>query len=122
MNKERADKVLVGRGLAESCEKAQALIMAGQVFSRDQRIEKPGQLVAPDQEIMVRKPLPYVSRGGLKLDEALDYFQISVTGRIAADIGSSTGGFTDCLLHRGATKIYAVDVETKQLDCLIRVV
>jgi len=120
MNKERADKVLVGRGLAESCEKARALIMAGRVFSRDQRIEKPGRLVAPGQEITVQKSLPYVGRGGLKLDEALDYFQISVTGRIAADIGSSTGGFTDCLLQRGAAKIYAVDVETKQLDCRLR--
>jgi 23S rRNA (cytidine1920-2'-O)/16S rRNA (cytidine1409-2'-O)-methyltransferase len=120
MNKERADKILVERRLAGSCQKAQALIMAGLVFSGQQRIDKPGQLVALDQEIFIHKPFPYVSRGGLKLEEALDTLQISVTGKIAADIGSSTGGFTDCLLQRGAAKVYAVDVETKQLDRRLR--
>lgn len=120
MTKERADKILVERRLAGSCRKAQALIMAGLVFSGEQRIEKPGQLVALDQEIFIHKPSPYVSRGGLKLEGALDTLQISVTGKIAADIGSSTGGFTDCLLQRGASKVYAVDVDTRQIDIRLR--
>jgi 23S rRNA (cytidine1920-2'-O)/16S rRNA (cytidine1409-2'-O)-methyltransferase len=120
MNKERADKVLVERRLADSCQKAQALIMAGLVFSGEQRIDKPGQLVALDQEIFIHKPFPYVSRGGLKLEGALDALQISVTGKIAADIGTSTGGFTDCLLQRGAAKVYAVDVDTRQIDIRLR--
>jgi 23S rRNA (cytidine1920-2'-O)/16S rRNA (cytidine1409-2'-O)-methyltransferase len=120
MTKERADKVLVERRLADSRQKAQALIMAGLVFSGEQRIDKPGQLVGLDQEISLHKPFPYVSRGGLKLEEALDIFQISVTGKIAADIGSSTGGFTDCLLQRGARKVYAVDVDTRQIDIRLR--
>jgi len=94
--------------------------MAGLVFSGQQRIDKPGQLVALDQEIFIHKPFPYVSRGGLKLEEALDTLQISVTGKIAADIGSSTGGFTDCLLQRGAAKVYAVDVDTRQIDSRLR--
>ncbi len=120
MNKERADKVLVERKLAESRQKAQALIMAGLVFSGPLRIEKPGQLVSLDQEIIVQKPFPYVGRGGLKLEEALNHFHLSVGGKIAADIGSSTGGFTDCLLQRGAAKVYAVDVDTRQIDARLR--
>jgi 23S rRNA (cytidine1920-2'-O)/16S rRNA (cytidine1409-2'-O)-methyltransferase len=120
MNKERVDKILVERRLADSCQKAQALIMAGLVFSGQQRIDKPGQLVSLDQEIFVHKPFPYASRGGLKLVEALDTLQISVTAKIAADIGSSTGGFTDCLLQRGARKVYAVDVDTRQIDIRLR--
>jgi len=120
VNKERADKVLVEKGLAESRQKAQALIMAGQVFIKDRRIEKAGQLIDLDSEIAVQMPLPFVGRGGLKLAEALDTFHVSVEGKIAADIGSSTGGFTDCLLQRGALKVYAVDVETKQLDRRLR--
>jgi 23S rRNA (cytidine1920-2'-O)/16S rRNA (cytidine1409-2'-O)-methyltransferase len=120
MNKERADKILVERKLADSHQKAQALIMAGLVFSGQQRIDKPGQLVALDQEIFIHKPFPYVSRGGLKLEGALDALQISVAGKIAADIGTSTGGFTDCLLQRGAAKVYAVDVDTRQIDIRLR--
>jgi 23S rRNA (cytidine1920-2'-O)/16S rRNA (cytidine1409-2'-O)-methyltransferase len=120
MNKDRADKVLVARKLANSREKAQALIMAGLVFSAGRRIEKSGQLIALDTEIVVQKKFPYVGRGGLKLEEALDVFQISIAGKIAADVGSSTGGFTDCLLQRGASKVYAVDVDTRQLDSRLR--
>jgi 23S rRNA (cytidine1920-2'-O)/16S rRNA (cytidine1409-2'-O)-methyltransferase len=118
--KERADKVVVDKGLAESRQKAQALIMAGRVFSDGLRIEKPGQKVDTQQEIMVKEQIPYVSRGGLKLAEILDKLGISVEGKIAADLGSSTGGFTDCLLQKGAKKVYAVDVDTKQLDWRLR--
>ena len=114
--KERADKVVVDRGLADSRQKAQALIMAGRVFSDGVRIDKPGQKVNARQEIHVKEQMPYVSRGGLKLSETLDKLEISVSGKIAADLGSSTGGFTDCLLQKGAQKVYAVDVDTKQLD------
>jgi 23S rRNA (cytidine1920-2'-O)/16S rRNA (cytidine1409-2'-O)-methyltransferase len=118
--KERADKVVVDRGLAESRQKAQALIMAGRVFSDGERIDKPGQKVNSNQEIMVKEQMPYVSRGGFKLSEALDRLGISVSGKIAADLGSSTGGFTDCLLQHGAQKVYAVDVDTRQLDWRLR--
>jgi 23S rRNA (cytidine1920-2'-O)/16S rRNA (cytidine1409-2'-O)-methyltransferase len=116
VNKERADKIVVSRGLAESRQKAQALIMAGLVFVKDQRVEKPGQMIGIDQEIFLKEKVPYVSRGGLKLGEALDSFQISVEGKVAADLGASTGGFIDCLLQRGLSKVYAVDVDTKQID------
>jgi 23S rRNA (cytidine1920-2'-O)/16S rRNA (cytidine1409-2'-O)-methyltransferase len=118
--KERADKVVVDRGLAESRQKAQALIMAGRVFSDGERIEKPGQKLNSTQEIIVKEKMPFVSRGGLKLAEALDTLGISVAGKIVADLGSSTGGFTDCLLQRGAQKVYAVDVDTRQLDCRLK--
>jgi 23S rRNA (cytidine1920-2'-O)/16S rRNA (cytidine1409-2'-O)-methyltransferase len=118
--KERADKIVVSRGLAESRHKAQALIMAGLVYAGRQRVEKPGQLVPVDTEIFLKKTMPYVSRGGLKLKEALEYFQISPEGKIAADLGASTGGFTDCLLKEGAKKVYAVDVDTKQIDVRLR--
>lgn len=114
--KERADKLVVDRGLAESRHKAQALIMAGRVFSDGERIEKPGQKVSSSQVIRVTEIMPFVSRGGLKLAEALDVLGVSVSRKIAADLGASTGGFTDCLLQRGAKKVYAVDVDTKQLD------
>jgi len=120
MKKERADKLIVMRGLAESRQKAQALIMAGLVFSQGQRLEKPGQLVPVDREISLLKTIPYVSRGGLKLEEALSVFQIPVCGKIAADLGSSTGGFLDCLLQKGIKKAYAVDVDTRQLDHRLR--
>lgn len=114
--KDRADKVIVSRGLVETQQKAQALIMAGLVFSGNQRIEKPGQMLSSDQDILLKEKLPFVSRGGLKLDEALKTFGIDVKGRIAADLGASTGGFTDCLLQRGAKRVYAVDVDTRQID------
>lgn len=120
MKKERADKVLAGRGLAESRQKAQALIMAGLVFSGKQRIEKPGQMIAADRELTLKEKMPYVSRGGLKLAEALDAFRIPIQDKVAADLGASTGGFTDCLLQRGAMMVYAVDVDTSQLDWQLR--
>jgi len=114
--KERADKLLAGRGLAPSREKAQALIMAGLVTSAGRPVAKPGELIDGDAPLEVAHPLPYVSRGGLKLEEALDRFGIDVRGLVALDIGASTGGFIDCLLKRGATRAYAVDVDTRQLD------
>jgi 23S rRNA (cytidine1920-2'-O)/16S rRNA (cytidine1409-2'-O)-methyltransferase len=120
MKKERADKIVVGRGLAESRQKAQALIMAGLVFSEGQRVEKPGQMISLDEKITLKEKMPYVSRGGLKLEEALEVFKIAVEGKIAADLGASTGGFIDCLLQRGARKIYAVDVDTRQIDWRLR--
>lgn len=118
--KDRADKVMVERGLAESRQKAQALIMAGRVFSAGKRIEKPGQKMDQDQPISLIEPMPFVSRGGLKLAGALDTLGISVAGKIAADLGASTGGFTDCLLQRAARKVFAVDVDTRQLDWRLR--
>jgi 23S rRNA (cytidine1920-2'-O)/16S rRNA (cytidine1409-2'-O)-methyltransferase len=120
VKKERADKVIVSRGLAESRHQAQALIMAGLVFTEGQRVEKPGQRIDNDQDILIKERLPYVSRGGLKLAEALEIFNISVEGKIAADLGASTGGFTDCLLQRGARRVYAVDVDIRQLDWRLR--
>ncbi|MCX6562358.1 MAG: TlyA family RNA methyltransferase [Candidatus Aminicenantes bacterium] len=120
MTKERLDKVLVERRLAETRQKAQALIMAGLVFGDGRRLEKAGQLVPAGLDITVQKTLPYVGRGGLKLEEALAVFKVGVAGRTCADIGSSTGGFTDCLLQRGAARVYAVDVDTRQIDRKLR--
>jgi len=120
MRKERADKIMLTRGLADSHHKAQALIMAGVVFSEGGRVEKPGQKIGIDEEISIKESMPYVSRGGLKLEEALDALDISVEGKVAADLGVSTGGFTDCLLQRGAVKVYAVDVDIRQLDWHLR--
>jgi 23S rRNA (cytidine1920-2'-O)/16S rRNA (cytidine1409-2'-O)-methyltransferase len=118
--KERADELLVKRGLAPSREKAQALIMAGLLFSGDLNILKPGSLVDEAADLTLKDRLPFVSRGGLKLTEALDRFAVDARGKTAVDIGSSTGGFTDCLLQRGARRVYAVDVDTKQLDWKLR--
>ena len=119
--KERIDRLLVDRGLAPSREKARALIMAGQVVVGDHAAEKAGQMVPVDAEVRLKgEPLPFVSRGGLKLQKALDEFAIDVTGLIALDVGASTGGFTDCLLQRGATKVYAVDVGYGQLAWKLR--
>jgi 23S rRNA (cytidine1920-2'-O)/16S rRNA (cytidine1409-2'-O)-methyltransferase len=118
--KERVDKLLVSRGLAPSREKAQALIMAGLVVSGNRTVLKPGDLIKDGAEITLKGRLPFVGRGGLKLAEALDRFGLNVEGMTAVDIGSSTGGFTDCLLQRGARKVYAVDVDTKQLDSRLR--
>jgi 23S rRNA (cytidine1920-2'-O)/16S rRNA (cytidine1409-2'-O)-methyltransferase len=121
MAKKRLDVVLVERGLAETRAAAQRLVMAGLVFSNDRRLDKAGQAVADDAPLDVRgQPHPYVSRGGLKLEKALDHFAIPVAGRIALDVGSSTGGFTDCLLQRGVAKVYAVDVGTNQLAWKLR--
>jgi 23S rRNA (cytidine1920-2'-O)/16S rRNA (cytidine1409-2'-O)-methyltransferase len=120
MAKQRLDVAMVARGLAASREKAQALIMAGEVTAAGQKALKPGQTVAGDCPIEVATPPPYVSRGGLKLAAALDRFAIDPTGRVCLDVGSSTGGFTDCLLQRGALRVHAVDVGTNQLDWRIR--
>ena len=113
--KERLDLLVVARGLAGSREQAQRLIMAGEVEVEGVRQDKPGRTVAHDAAITVRAPLPYVSRGGLKLAAALDAFACDVTGLVAADVGASTGGFTDCLLQRGAARVYAIDVGYGQL-------
>lgn len=120
VRKDRADRLLVQSGLAESRHKAQALIMAGLVMGNGEQIDKPGQMLPPDAEFHIKETLPFVGRGGLKLEEALDRFQLDVTDRVAADLGASTGGFSDCLLQRGAAKVYAVDVDTRQLDWNLR--
>jgi 23S rRNA (cytidine1920-2'-O)/16S rRNA (cytidine1409-2'-O)-methyltransferase len=120
MPKQRLDVAIVARGLAPSREKAQALIMAGEVRTAGQKASKPGQLVDDEAVIEVAAPPPYVSRGGFKLAAALDHFHIDPANRICLDIGSSTGGFTDCLLQRGALRVHAVDVGTNQLDWRIR--
>lgn len=118
--KDRADKRVVAEGLAESRQKAQALIMAGHVYADSRKVDKAGQLLDVESALTLKETLPFVSRGGLKLDEALETFALSVEGKIAADLGASTGGFTDCLLQRGAAKVYAVDVDTRQLDMKLR--
>jgi 23S rRNA (cytidine1920-2'-O)/16S rRNA (cytidine1409-2'-O)-methyltransferase len=119
--KTRLDVALVERGLAETRAAAQRLVMAGLVFSGERRLDKAGQGIGAEVVLEVRgQPHPYVSRGGLKLEKALDHFAISVTGRIGLDVGSSTGGFTDCLLQRGAASVYAVDVGTNQLAWKLR--
>jgi 23S rRNA (cytidine1920-2'-O)/16S rRNA (cytidine1409-2'-O)-methyltransferase len=119
--KTRLDVALVERGLAETRAAAQRLVMAGLVFSGDRRLDKAGQSIAGDVQLEVRgQPHPYVSRGGLKLEKALDHFAIPVADRVALDVGASTGGFTDCLLQRGAAKVYAVDVGTNQLAWKLR--
>jgi 23S rRNA (cytidine1920-2'-O)/16S rRNA (cytidine1409-2'-O)-methyltransferase len=111
----------VQRGIAETRAKAQALVMAGNVFSGERRLEKPGAAVAEDLEIEIRgAPHPYASRGGVKLAHALDRFQIDPKGLVCLDVGASTGGFTDVLLQRGAAKVYAVDVGRGQLDWKLR--
>jgi 23S rRNA (cytidine1920-2'-O)/16S rRNA (cytidine1409-2'-O)-methyltransferase len=117
----RLDRLLVERGLAESREKAQAIIAAGQVLVNGQRLDKAGMSVQGDAEIRITgEALPFVSRGGLKLAAALKQFRISVEGRTALDIGASTGGFTDCLLQHGCGKVYAVDVGYGQMAWKLR--
>jgi 23S rRNA (cytidine1920-2'-O)/16S rRNA (cytidine1409-2'-O)-methyltransferase len=119
--KQRLDKLMVERGLAPSREKAQALIMAGQVVVGDHAAQKAGQQVTAEVEIRIKGELmPYVSRGGLKLVKGLDVFGIQVTGRTTIDVGASTGGFSDCLLQRGASTVYAVDVGYGQLAWKLR--
>ena len=121
MAKIRADQLLVERGLAESRSRAQALIMAGLVFMGERKLAKSGEMLSPDAALDVRgKDHPWVSRGGLKLDHGLTHFGLDVTGAVAMDVGSSTGGFTDVLLTRGAQKVYAVDVGTNQLAWKLR--
>ncbi len=120
-NKERIDKILVDRGLAQSRERARALVMAGQVVVSDHLAEKPGQMAPLDAEVRLKGDiLPFVSRGGLKLQKALDEFKVDVTGLVALDVGASTGGFTDCLLQRGSRRVFAVDVGYGQLAWKLR--
>ncbi len=121
MPKQRADQLLVDRALVESRTRAQALILAGLVFSGERRIDKPGQALPADAPIEVRgRDHPWVSRGGVKLAHGLDHFGWDVSGAVAIDVGSSTGGFTDVLLTRGAVRVYAVDSGTNQLAWKLR--
>lgn len=120
-SRERLDKLLVDRGLVQSRERARALIMAGQVVVNDHLADKAGMQVSLDADIRLKgEDIPFVSRGGLKLARALDEFGFDVTDLIAIDVGASTGGFTDCLLQRGARKVYAVDVGYGQLAWKLR--
>lgn len=119
--KERLDILLVKRNLAESREKAKAVIMSGSVFVDGQREDKPGAAFKEEVNIEVRgHTMPYVSRGGLKLEKAMKNFAISMEGKVCTDVGSSTGGFTDCMLQNGAAKVYAIDVGRGQLDWKLR--
>jgi 23S rRNA (cytidine1920-2'-O)/16S rRNA (cytidine1409-2'-O)-methyltransferase len=118
--KQRLDRLLVERGLAESREKAQALIMAGEVLVNGQKGMKPGHSVDVASQIEITGKAPYVSRGGLKLAAALESFGINANGLVCLDTGSSTGGFTDCLLQHGAARVHAVDVGAGQLDWKLR--
>lgn len=124
MKRERIDKLLVERGLAESRTKAQAMIMAGVVLVNEQRIEKPSEQIAPESQIRIKRAddptSRYVGRGGLKLEAALREFQIDARGLICLDVGASTGGFTDCLLQNGAAKVFAIDVGHNQIDWRLR--
>jgi 23S rRNA (cytidine1920-2'-O)/16S rRNA (cytidine1409-2'-O)-methyltransferase len=121
MEKARLDKLILDRGMAPSRERARALIMAGHVIVGDHLADKAGQLVPVDAEIRLKgEILPFVSRGGLKLQKALDEFALDVSGLVVLDVGASTGGFTDCLLQRGARRVYAVDVGYGQLAWKLR--
>lgn len=119
--KTRVDKLLVERGLAESREKAVAMIMAGEVFVNGKAVLKPGTFVYEDCNIKIESKRPaYISRGGIKLEGALDAFSIDVRGKVIMDVGASTGGFTHCLLMRGAERVYAIDVGYGQLAWILR--
>ena len=121
MAKVRTDQLLVDRGLAESRARAQALILAGLVYSGERKIDKAGQTLPEEAPLAVRgRDHPWVSRGGIKLAHALDHFGWDVAGAVALDVGASTGGFTDVLLQRGAAKVFAVDVGTNQLAWKLR--
>lgn len=123
MKKQRIDELLVELGFAESIAKAQAYVMSGKVLANEVRVEKPSQLFSTDDEIRLKNKfgeINYVSRGGLKLEKALIEFHIQVNECVCLDIGSSTGGFTDCLLQNGAKKVYAIDVGTNQLAWKLR--
>jgi 23S rRNA (cytidine1920-2'-O)/16S rRNA (cytidine1409-2'-O)-methyltransferase len=120
-NRARLDKLLVDRGLVGSRERARRLIMSGAVWVRDQRVDKPGALVAVDAELQLRgTDIPFVSRGGLKLEAALTHWNVEVQGVVAVDVGASTGGFTDCLLQHGARHVYAIDVGYGQFAWTLR--
>jgi 23S rRNA (cytidine1920-2'-O)/16S rRNA (cytidine1409-2'-O)-methyltransferase len=116
----RLDQLLVERGLAESRAKAQALVLAGQVTVDGRRAEKPGHSIPAESRIEVAEPMRFVSRAGYKLEAALDQWSIDVAGCVCADTGASTGGFTDCLLQRGAARVYAIDVGSGQLEWKLR--
>jgi 23S rRNA (cytidine1920-2'-O)/16S rRNA (cytidine1409-2'-O)-methyltransferase len=119
MKKERIDLVMVERGLAETRAKAQALVMAGEIFLDkhfSHKVAKPSEKILPDAEIFIKAPLPYVSRGGLKLAGAIDKFKIVMTDKVVLDVGASTGGFTDCSLKHGARKVFALDVGKSLID------
>ncbi|MBI5408269.1 MAG: TlyA family RNA methyltransferase [Nitrospirae bacterium] len=118
--KVRLDQLLFDRGLVESREKAKALILEGKVLVNGIVVDKAGARISPDDSLNVEGKMPYVSRGGLKLEHALTSFNIDVTDKIAMDVGASTGGFSDCLLQRGAKKIYAIDVGYGQFDWILR--
>jgi 23S rRNA (cytidine1920-2'-O)/16S rRNA (cytidine1409-2'-O)-methyltransferase len=121
MPKERLDKLIVERGLAESRTRAQALIIAGQVLVAEQRADKPGQMIDTSLEIRIKGEVPrYVSRGGLKLEAALRQFDINPADQTCIDVGASTGGFTDCLLQHGAARVWAIDVGHNQLVWKLR--
>ncbi len=120
MARQRLDLILVQKGLCPSREQAKRLIMAGEVMLGDEVITKPGWLVRQDAQLRIKEPPRFVSRGGLKLEGALEHFGISVQDFVALDVGASTGGFTDCLLQRGATKVYAFDVGTNQMVWKLR--
>lgn len=117
----RLDRLLVERGLAESRQKAQAMILAGQVMVDEQKVEKCGTTISAEASLRILgETLPYVGRAGVKLEAALDHFGIDPEGKMCLDIGASTGGFTDCLLQRGAARVFAVDAGTNQLDWKLR--
>ena len=119
--KERLDVLLVKRGLAESREKAKAIIMTGNVFVEEQREDKAGSTFAEDAQIRIKgTPMKYVSRGGYKLDKAMELWHVPLQDKLCMDVGSSTGGFTDCMLQNGAVKVYAIDVGTNQLAWKLR--
>ena len=124
MKRERIDKLLVERGLAESRTKAQAMVMAGVVLVNEQRVEKPSEQIAPESPIRIKHAddpaSRYVGRGGLKLEAALREFQIDARGLVCLDVGASTGGFTDCLLQNGAAEVFAIDVGHNQIDWRLR--
>src|SRR5262245_60136446 len=121
MAKQRVDKLVVEKGLADSRTRAQALILAGKVLAGEQRVDKPGQMIEPDLPIRIKgEVIPFVSRGGLKLEAALRAFEIPVEGKTCIDVGASTGGFSDCLLQNGAGRVWAVDVGHNQLAWKIR--
>jgi 23S rRNA (cytidine1920-2'-O)/16S rRNA (cytidine1409-2'-O)-methyltransferase len=124
VKRERIDKLLVERGLAESRTKAQAMVMAGVVLVNEQRVEKPSEQFTSDAQIRIKHAddptSRYVGRGGLKLEAALKAFQLDVRGAVCLDVGASTGGFTDCLLQNGAAKVFAIDVGHNQIDWRLR--
>jgi 23S rRNA (cytidine1920-2'-O)/16S rRNA (cytidine1409-2'-O)-methyltransferase len=120
MPRERLDRWMVEHSLAETRERAQALIMAGSVMVNGQKAQKPGQLLPDNPRVEVTERLRFVSRGGLKMEGALQHWNLSVEGLVCGDFGSSTGGFTDCLLQAGAAKVYAIDTGTGQLDWRLR--